>query len=221
MTLDSRGWTLHRDRLDDVGIKSTLYQIMDAAEVPRFLFEDADELLPNDLALLLRVGDAGEPIEEPRRPIHRPNIEAHLVPEHRGDLLKLVLAQQAIVDEDAGEAIADGATDQGRRYRGVHSSRKRAQGTPVSDSSSNRLHCLLDEGAREPVRADPAKFDDKAPQDVFALLRVPHLRVELHGIHLRLRVLNHRDSVLGFPGDAKARRDRHHMIAVAVPDSQR
>ena len=66
--------------LDDVGIERALDQELDALAVragvgddlARGVLEDADELAADDLALLLRVGDTGERVEEPcpwrRRP---------------------------------------------------------------------------------------------------------------------------------------------------------
>ena len=48
-----------------------------------------------------------------------------------------------------------------------------------------------------------------------------NLGMELHGVHLALRVLNHRNRVFCAPGDAKAGRDFSHVVAVAVPHPQR
>ena len=38
---------------------------------------------------------------------------------------RLVLAQEAVIDEDAGELVADGFMDQGGRHRAVDAARQR------------------------------------------------------------------------------------------------
>ncbi len=44
--------------LDDVGVDGALGQKVDAADLLGLFLKDADELLADDLALLLRLGDA-------------------------------------------------------------------------------------------------------------------------------------------------------------------
>ena len=69
----------------------------------------SDELLADDLALALRVGDAGELLEEALLGLDVHEVDLERVAERVDDLLGLVEAQHAVVDEDAGELVADGA----------------------------------------------------------------------------------------------------------------
>ena len=55
------GLRLRRRALDDVRVERALGQEVDPAELRRLLLEDADELVADDPALLLRVLDAGQP----------------------------------------------------------------------------------------------------------------------------------------------------------------
>ena len=79
----------------------------------RLVVEDVDEGLADDLALLLGIGDAGEAIEERRARIdvmHR-QLQLLVALDH---LLRFVEAKQAVVDEDALQAIADRVMDDRR-----------------------------------------------------------------------------------------------------------
>ena len=99
----------------------------------RLLLEDADELLADDLALLLRLGHAREPREEPLLRLDVDERDVEVAAERLDDLLGLVLAQQAVVDEDAGELVADRLVHEQRRDRGVD-----AAGEPADDPLASR-----------------------------------------------------------------------------------
>ena len=49
------------------------------------------------------------------------------------DLLGLARPQQAVVDEDAGELVADGAVHQRRRDRAIDAAGEAADDAPVAD----------------------------------------------------------------------------------------
>ena len=99
---------------------------LDVVELARLLLEDADELLADDLALRLGLGRR-------RRAASRKRSSASTGPAGRSkwsrkaldDLLGLVLAHQAVVDEDAGELVADRPVDE---QRGDRASRRRRRG---------------------------------------------------------------------------------------------
>ena len=62
---------LTRAALDHVAVEGALHEEPRVGELARLLFEAADELLADDLALALRVGDPDQLVEEPlaaRRP---------------------------------------------------------------------------------------------------------------------------------------------------------
>src|SRR5690606_37841652 len=82
--------------------------------------EHVDEQLADDLALGLRVRHALEGGEVARAGIHTDHLHAEVAPEDTHDLVTLVQAQQAMVDEYAGELVADGLLQQGSDNGGIH-----------------------------------------------------------------------------------------------------
>src|SRR5205085_1044506 len=101
--------------LDHIRVEGALHEEVDVAvglDRPGLLLEDPDELAADRLALGLRVGDAGERIEEALARIRDPELNTCTSNEVTLDLLGLALAQQAVVHEHAGELITDGPLDE-------------------------------------------------------------------------------------------------------------
>ena len=105
VALDHRG--LAKAGFDDVRIDRALHKIIDGADLLGFGLKHTDEFLADDLALRLRIGDAGELREEPILRIDADEVD---IPFAEGgfDLVALILAHQAMVDKHAGELAADG-----------------------------------------------------------------------------------------------------------------
>ena len=108
-----------------------------------------------------------------------------VVAEQRHDLLGLVGAQQPVVDEDAGELVADRLVDQ---HRGDALNRRRPTGRrspgpcrPARGSwrSPRRRKAAM---VQSPVQ--PAMWRTKLRDQRRAVGRVHHLGVELHGVEL-------------------------------------
>ena len=113
-----------RHALDHVGIECALRQESGrlpavACELFCFCFKDIDEELANRLALLLRIGDAGERGQKFLRRINVNERNIVVAPEQRDHLLGLGEPQQSVVHEHAGKLLADRLVDQHRRDRGV------------------------------------------------------------------------------------------------------
>ena len=89
------------------------------------LLEHVDERRADDLALLLGIGDAGEPLEEQLGRVDEVERQLQLLGEALADLVGLVVAQQAVVDEDARQPVADGAVDEHRGDRRVDAAGQR------------------------------------------------------------------------------------------------
>ena len=132
--------------LDHVRVERALDQEADVLELRRLLLEDADELLADDLALALGVVDARRAGRgsAPRR--RRGRAGCRTVAEGLDDLLGLVHAHQAVVDEDAGELLADRPVDEQRRDRGVD-----AAGEAADHAARRRPG----RGSRRPARRSP------------------------------------------------------------------
>ena len=96
----------------DVRIERSLRQEIGTADLLRLLFEDIDEQTANRLPLRLRIGDAFKLTEEARGGIDMNQRDVEGAAEELDDIRRLVGAHQAVIDEDAGQLIADRLVDQ-------------------------------------------------------------------------------------------------------------
>ena len=111
------------EALDAVGVDGALGEPLDVADLAGFLVEDVDEAFADDLALALGIGHSGELAEEFFGCVDADHIEAEalIVAQH---VAVLVLAEHAVIDEDAGEVAADGAVEKHCGHRRVDAARE-------------------------------------------------------------------------------------------------
>ena len=142
-----------------------------------FRFEDVDERRADDLALLLGIGDAGQAVEEQPRGVDEH--ERQLQPlEPPPNLCRFVEPQHAVVDEDAGQPVADGAMDQQRRDRRVDAAAQAADDAPVAHLLADPRGRLLDERRHRPVAGAAADVEGEVAEDLEAAVGVRDLGVE-------------------------------------------
>ena len=182
--------------LHHVGVERALHEEVapvGRGQRPRRPLERPDELPPDDLPLLLRIGDAGQRGEE--RPAGVDHVQPH---PGRGDevllhLLRLAGPQQPVVDEHAGELVADGPLHQRRGDRRVD---------PAGQPADHPLAADLARGPPRPARrrcSPPSTVDGSRPpveealEDPLPVGGVQHLGVELHAEQRRGDVLERRD----------------------------
>jgi hypothetical protein len=204
--------------LDHVGVQRPLHEVADAAETARLGLEHADELLADAPPLLLGVVDAREPREEAllRVDVHERHVE--VVAERLDDLRRLVLAQEAVVDEHARELVADRLVDEERGDGGVDAAGEGAEHAVAPDLRADPLDLLLDDGGRGPRRGGAGDVVEEVLQQVVAVRRVHDLRVELHPVEAAAGILERRHRRRGRSrDDAGARRRRGHRVAVRHP----
>ena len=190
------------------------------AELRGFRLEDIDERRADDLALALGVGDAGQAVEE--QPHGVDEHERQLQPlEPPPNLLGLVEAHDAVVDEDAGQPIADGAMDEERRDGRVDAAAQAAHHSPVADLRADALGRLLDERRHRPVAGAAADVVGEVAQDVEAAIGVRDLGVEQERVEPLRRRRHRRDRRVGARRrDGEAGRRGGDEVAVAGPDAQ-
>ena len=94
--------------LDDVRVGRSLHDVVDLADLVGLGLEDANERFADDAALLLRVGHALKLRQEALGRIDVDEFDLHMAAERVDDALRLLAAHKAVVDEDAGELVADG-----------------------------------------------------------------------------------------------------------------
>ena len=147
--------------------------------------------------------------------------QLQLVAEPLPDLVRLVVAQQPVVHEDAGQPIADRAMDQHRRDRGIDAARQSAHDLARPDLLPNPLGRLLDERGDRPVARAAADAVGEVPQDLEAVVGVRHFGMEQQRVQLPVRRLHGGDRRRrARRGDRKPGRHRRHIVAMAGPDAQ-
>ena len=206
---------------DHVRVDGALGQPFDVLDPAGLVVEDLDEGVADDLALLLRVGDAGEPAEKALLGVDPDDLHAHVTGEGAHHLIALAEPQQAVVDEDAGELVADGAVEQGGDHAGIDAAGESEQHLVGADLGADAGDAVFDDVARGPEPSAAADVVDEALDDALALAGVGDLGVELHAVEAALLVGDAgQRGVRGLGDDREAGRQALDPVAVAHPDVQ-
>ena len=108
-----------RDTFDHIRVKRALGEEICTAQLLRFLFEHGDKLAADKFALFLRIGDAIKARHKALLCIHDDERDIVMIAKQAFDLLALVHAQQSVIDENAGELVANRFVDQDRGDRAI------------------------------------------------------------------------------------------------------
>ena len=108
------------------------------------------------------------------------------------NLVRFVVTEQSVVDEDARQSIANRAMNEHRRDGRIHTAREPAY-LARPDLLTNALRRLLDERADRPVAGAAAFAISEIPQDLDAVFRVHDFRVEQQRIQLPLGCFHRHD----------------------------
>ena len=115
------------------------------AQAGRLLLEDADEGRADAPAFLLRVDDPGERVEELVGCVDVHEIDMALGAHDVDDPVALATPEQPVVDEDAGQLVADRAMHERRCDRRVDPTAERADHLAVADLMAQRVDGHVDE----------------------------------------------------------------------------
>ncbi len=193
MALDDSGLTA-QTALHHVGVDGALCEEIDFADLLGLLLEHPDELFADDLALPLRLGDTGQLAEVALTGIHADKVDIEAVgvarAKDRADLFLLVLAQQTVVHEDAGQLLADGLGQHCGQNRGIHAAGQGTEHLAVADFFPQGFDVVLHEGVHLPVAGAAADVIHEVVQHLLALDGMQDFRVELDGIQLSLCILH-------------------------------
>ena len=136
------------------------------------------------------------------------------------DLLGLALAQQAVVDEHAGEPVADRPLHE-RPRRPPSRRRRRGRRSPAVSPTCARIRSICSSTMLTIVQVGPAAGDveQEVLEHLLAVLGVQHLGVPLHAGEPAVEVLERGDRGAGGRGEhVEARGRRDDRVAVAHPD---
>ncbi len=132
-------------------------------------------------------------------------------------------AQQAVVDEDAGELVADGLVQQRRRHAGIHAAAQAENHPFLADLRADFLDRLLDVVAHRPVLAAAADAVDEVGEDLPPARRVDHLGMKLQAEESSARGARwRRKSEFSVTATGlKPVGQLRQLVAVRIPDLQR
>ena len=116
-------------------------------------------------------------------------LDAEALAERLDDLLGLALAEQAVVDEDAGELVADRLVDERRGGRRIDAAGEAADDAAVADLLADPLDLLVDHRRRRPLLLAAGDLAQEALEDRLPVRRVDDLGVELDAVEAALGVL--------------------------------
>ena len=168
------------ERLDAVGVDGTLCQPTGIGNLLGLSIKHFDKVATDNLTLLLRIGDSGQIGEELLAGIDTNDIQTQtaVVVHHLGEL---VLTQHAMIDEDTGEAVANGAVQQYGSDRAVDTSGEAQDDTIVAQLCLQFGNGAIDKRGGTPLLLAAADVNDEILKELLALKGVEHLGVELDG----------------------------------------
>ncbi len=171
------------------------------------------------LALLLRVGDARKFAEEARRGVHMDERDVVGAAEQALHLLRLALAQQAVIDEDAGERVADGLVQQDGGDGGIDAAGQAADHLRAAHLLADARDLGISEGRHRPGAAAARDAVHEVPQHGRAARRMHDFGMELHAIEAPPLVGDGGVGRIAAGGDGReAFRQGRDAVAMAHPD---
>ncbi len=181
--------------------------------------EHVDEQFADDLALGLGIVDAFQRVDERVGRIHMHQRDVVAVAEHGDDALGFGEPHQAVIDQHAGQLIADRFVNENRRDRRVDAAGQSANHFALADLGADLLDRLVLEGAHGPVAGKAGDVAHEIADQRRAVRRVHDFRMELHRVELAGVVADDRDRrALRLAEHAKAWRQFGDAVAVAHPD---
>ncbi len=146
-------------------------------------------------------------------------VQIVMLAEHGDHLRRLVLAHQAMIDQHAGQPVADRFMDQQRGDRRIDAARQAAQHAAIANLRADLFDHLGAVGRHRPIALDADDLVDEIGEQPAAIGRVHHFGVEHCGvIFARLIGSDGKGGVLRGGDDFKTVRQLRHPVAMAHPD---
>ena len=160
--------------LDHVGVNRALGQEIHSTDLFCLILEHADEFFTDDLALALGGILTGQLLIETIAGVDADKVDVELAALAKGltDLLALVLAQQTMVNEHAGQLLANGLCQHSCADAGINAAGQGAEHLAVADLLAQCLDGVLDERIHLPVTSTVAYIIDEVMQNFRAVLGV-------------------------------------------------
>ena len=185
---------LARATLDDVRVDGALGQVLHRSAILLELLGHGEELVPelraDDAALLLGVGHTVEQRSVALLGMHVHEVDVELLGKDFLDLLGLTLAQQTVIDENAGHLTSHRTGAQCGNHGGVHAAGQRQDHAVLAHSGAELLCHGLNQVVHGPVLLKAADVEQEVPEQLLAVLGVLDFGVELRGVDAALGVLH-------------------------------
>ena len=150
------------------------------------------------------------------------DVHAEVAREHVHHRFRFAETQQAVVNKNAGELVADGAVDQGGGNRGIHAAGQAKDDFVAADLGADIGNGFVDVVRHRPAGARTADVEDEAIQQRPPLFGVGHFGVELDAVEAFGGVFHHRNRAgRRIADDDEAIGQFAHLVAVAHPYVQR
>ena len=169
--------------LDHVGIERPLREKFHRTapvrgDALRLGLESLDEQPADRPPLGLGLGDACERAQEGLARLDVNQRDVELVAEQPHHLFTLPRPEQPMIDEDAGELVADRLMDQHRGHCRIDAARQPADHAALADAGADRLARLGAERRHRPVALQPGDLVDEIADQSRAVGRMGDLGME-------------------------------------------
>src|SRR5581483_2830749 len=164
---------------DYVGIQGALRQKSGLAGAFGGCLEYFNEGGANDFAFAFRLGHTFEAPQEQARGLLVLKLHAKVAPKDLPHDRGFPAAQQAIIDENTGQLLADGLVQQRRRHARINTAAEPENDPLRPNLGPDIFHRLIDVTVHRPVFATAADVMDKIGENLFAVRRMDHLGMEL------------------------------------------
>ena len=206
------------DALNDVRVGGALREEGHVGDVRAGVVEHLDELAADDLALAFGLVDAGELREEAVGGVDVDERHLEGAAEELADAFRLVLAEQAIVHEDAGELVADRLVDERGGHGGIDAAGEAEDHVRGADGRADLRHGAFDEVGHGPVGGAAADAEAEIFDDERAHRGVDDLGVELDAEEAAVEVLHGGElGVVGLRARLEALGQARDLVAVGHP----
>ena len=124
MAFDRDRWPAsERDALNHIGIERALRKEIRPADFGSLSLEQIDKRSADEFALLLWIGETRKPAQELFLGIHGHKRDVVVIAKQADDFIGLVHAHQPVINEDAGQLIADSLVDEDSGNRAIDPAR--------------------------------------------------------------------------------------------------
>ena len=203
---------------DDIGINRTLHQIIYLADFSCFIFKYTDKFRADDFTLLFGVGYALQLGKETLLCICSYEMRIEIAVKNLFYLVAFVFTHQTMVNENAGQLLADCLGNQSRNNGGIHAAGEGTQSLAVANLLADFFNLVFDVVCHCPIALTAADLKQEVFNQCRAFGCMVYLRVELHAIEaLCFTFDGSRGAGRGFSDDAEAFGQLCHIIRVAHP----